>query len=423
METEGVIAGRDSAHRRVVEMRQGSDFSFGRFVSTGPRVMQVLTRMNVGGITQQVLMLSEQLREQGYDVQLAAGRCGPGEGDCREDAVTRGFQVHETSHLSNDAGVIENILACVELYRLFRQERPTVVHLHMFKARVLGSFAARLAGVPVVVETLHGNLLEGYYGKITTAVILLAERIAGWVLTHHVIAPSEAERAELIRYRVAPSQKILVQDVGFDAGPFERLDEFRGHLRNVLGIGRNTVLVGVIARLVGIKRIGDFLEAAALLSKISRDNEMNFVVVGDGPLKPELVQRAKMLGLDSTCRFLGRIDDARSFYADTDVVVLSSLREGTPIALLEAMASGKAIVATKVGGVPEVVKDRESAILVASRSPALLAEAIAQFAANGNMRARYGQEAKKRAAEFSVTALRESSHSLYQRLLADRGVP
>ncbi len=129
-----------------------------------------------------------------------------------------------------------------------------------------------------------------------------------------------------------------------------------------------------------------------------------------------------MLGIDGTCSFLGRIDDARSFYADTDVVVFSSLREGTPIALLEAMASGKAIVATEVGGVPEIVKDRESALLVPSRNPELLADAIAKFAGDGDMRARYGRAARKRAREFSVAALKESSYMLYQSLLANQGV-
>lgn len=422
MGTEGVIPGRDSAHRRMVEMRQVSDFSLGRAVSTGHRVVQVMTRMTVGGITHQVLILSEQLRELGYDVQLATGQCGPREEDCRGEAVRRGFRIHEIPRLGNDAGPIGNIMACFQLYRLFRRERPALVHLHMFKARVLGSFAARLAGIPVAIETLHGDVLDGYYGKLSTAIILLAERITGWVLAHRVIVPSEGERAQLIRFRVAAAKKIVVQPVGFGVEPFESLDEFKGSLRSALGIGPDRLLVGVIARLVAIKRIDDFLEAAALLLKYAREEEMRFVVVGDGPLREQLEERARMLGIDGTCSFLGRIDDARSFYADTDVVVLSSLREGTPIGLLEAMASGKAIVATEVGGVPEIVKDRESALLVPSRNPELLAKAVAKFAGDENMRARYGQEARKRAREFSVAALKESSHALYQRLLEDQGV-
>lgn len=383
-------------------------------------VMQVMTRMNVGGITQQILLISEQLREQGYDVTLAGGQCGPTEGDCRGDAVRQGFRVHEIPHLSNNSGPIGDMRACLSMYRLFRRERPALVHLYMFKARVLGSFAARLAGVPIVIETLHGNVLEGYYGKVATLIILLAERIVGWLLAHCVISPSESQRTELLRYRVAPDRKLLVQRVGFDVEAFRGLEEFRGQLRKALGVGPDTLLVGVIARLVPIKGIGDFLEAASLLSGIARQEKMSFVVVGDGPQRGELEQRAKTLGLDGSCRFLGRTDDARSLFADADVFVLSSWNEGTPISLLEAMASSKAIVATRVGSVAEMVEDGVSALLVPRRNPQALADAIAKFAEDPVMRARCGREAKVRAQGFSVSALRESLHALYQRMLREQ---
>jgi glycosyltransferase involved in cell wall biosynthesis len=406
----------------MVEMTKVLHSGSGKGVFKKAHVMQVLTRMPVGGITHQVLMMCEQLHKLGYEVHLAAGRPGPREGDCRGEAVNRGFTLHEISHLGNDEGPIGNMLACLELYRLFRRQRPALVHLHMFKARVLGAFAARLAGVPVVLETLHGDIFDGYYGKLRTTIILLAERMTGWVFTHRVVVPTEGGRAQVIRFRVAPAKKMVVQHVGFDAEPFTRLDEFKGRLRSTLGIGSESTLVGTIARLVPIKRVGDFLEAAALLLKNDRNGQMKFVIVGDGPMRNELEQRAKVLGLNGTCWFLGRIDDAGSFYADTDIVVLSSLREGIPIALLEAMASGKAIVATEVGGVPEIVTDGESALLVPSRNPERLAEAIETFAADGDMRVRYGQEARRRAGEFNVKSLKESLHGLYQKLLVEHEV-
>lgn len=389
----------------------------------GMRVMQILTRMNVGGITHQVLMLCEQLRQQGYDVRLATGQSGSREGDCRTDAVGRGFRVDSVPHLSNEAGVIGNLLALWGLYWLLRRERPALVHLYMFKARILGSIAARLAGIPVVIETLHGNVLEGYYGKVATAIILLAERMTGRVLVDRVIAPSEGQRAELMGYRVAKGGKILVHPVGFNAGPFEAVDKFHGQLRKALAARLDTKVVGMMTRLVPIKGVGDFLEAAALLAKTLRHDEMTFVVAGDGPLRVELEHRAKALNLDGRCRFLGRVDDVRSFYADADVVVLSSLNEGTPIALLEAMACGKAIVATKVGGVPEMLTDGVSALLVPSRNPQALAKAIERVALDADMRARLGREARRRSLEFSASTLGQLTHEVYRKMLEGEDRP
>ena len=387
------------------------------------RVMQVLTRMNVGGITHQVLLLSDQLRGQGHDVQLVAGRGGAQEGDCRSEAIRRGFQVHEVGRLSNEASPVSDALACLDLYRVFSRERPAVVHLHMFKARVLGSFAARLAGIPVVIQTLHGNVLEGYFNKYLSSLILFTERIVGWWLVHRLIAPTESLAKELlVRYRIVPGRKLLVQRVGFDRTPFEKMDDFKGRLRGKIGVNHQQLLVGVLARLVPIKGIGDFLEATALVVESTRQAGVSFIVVGDGPLRSELENRASALSLNGTCRFLGWIDDVRSFYADVDVVVLSSWNEGTPIGLLEAMAAGKAIVATCVGGVPDMLEDGVSALLVPSRKPQALGEAILKLVLDPGLRARLGHKAKQRVSEFSSSALRDSMHKLYQDLLQEKGV-
>jgi len=387
-----------------------------------PSVMQVLTRLNVGGITHQVLTLSEQLRSRGYDVHIAVGQCGEREGDCTPEALEKGFTVHRIAHLSNQAGLWSDVRACVELYRVFKNVKPSLVHMYMFKARMLGALAARIAGVPGIIETLHGNILEGYYGKLTSMIILLGEWIAGWTLMQYVIAPSEGQRSELLEYGIAPERKFLVQPVGFDATPFEHLADCRHQLRQRCGVGETQLLVGIMARLVPIKGVEDFLEAVVLLVQKDIANTMVFVVIGDGPLRMELECKAKELGLTQRCLFLGRIDDPRVFYADVDIVVMSSWNEGTPIGLLEAMAASKAIVATNVGGVPDMVLHEESALLVPPKNPEALAEAIARLVGDANMRVRFGKEARARVQLFSIEALRESTHRLYQDVLTSRKI-
>ncbi len=388
-------------------------------VARSRRVLQVVTRMNVGGMTHQVLTLCEQLRERGWEVAIVTGQVGPREGDCRHEAVERGFTVHELPMLSNAIRPLADLRALVALCRLFRRERPAVVHTYMFKARVLAGIAARLARAPVVLETLHGNLLDGYYGRVVTAVLRVVERLIGRFLVDRVIAPSRGQRTELLGYRLAPPARILVQHVGFDAKPFDDLAPWRGRLRATLDLASDVLLVGVLGRLVPIKGIGDFLDAAAYLASDPAQAGLRFVVVGDGPLRDDLERRAAERGLAERCRFMGRIPDTREFYADVDVVVLSSWNEGSAIVLLEAMAAGNAAVATAVGGVPDTVIDGETALLVPRQSPARLAEAIATVAGDPTLRARLGAAGRRRAAEFSPTALGESAHALYNGLLAE----
>jgi glycosyltransferase involved in cell wall biosynthesis len=383
------------------------------------RVLQVVTRMNVGGMTHQVLTLCEQLRERGWEVAIVTGRVAPREGDCRHEAVERGFTVHELPTLSNAIRPLADLRALVALCRLFRRERPAVVHVYMFKARLLAGIAARLARVPVVLETLHGNLLDGYFSRVATAVIRVAERLIGRFLVDRVIAPSSGQRTELLGYRIAPPGRILVQHVGFDAKPFDDLTPWRGRLRAGLDLPPAVLLVGVLGRLVPIKGIGDFLDAAAYLASDPAQAGLWFVVVGDGPMRDDLERHAAERGLAERCRFVGRIPDTREFYADVDVVVLSSWNEGSAIVLLEAMAAGNASVATAVGGVPDTVIDGETALLVPRQSPARLAKAIATVAGDPGLRARLGAAGRRRAAEFSPTALGESAHLLYNALLAE----
>ena len=376
--------------------------------------------MNTGGVSNQVLTTCQQLRLRGYDVEIGTGCCAPDEEDCRDLALAEGFHIHDVGALSNSAGLFGNIRAVYEIYQLLRSLKPTVVHLHMFKARVLGSIAARVAGTQLVVETLHGNVLDGYYGLVVTRVLLFAEQIVGWILAHQILVPDQNQRSELVRRRIAPPRKILVQPVGFNSANFVNLAGYRGRLRGRLGIDPDTFLIGLLARLVPIKGVGDFLEAADCVLTKSGDRKIAFVVAGDGPARNELESRARALNLENHCEFVGRIDEIRDFYADVDVVVISSWSEGTPIGLLEAMACGKPVVATSVGGIPEVIEQAKSGLLVPRRNPTALCDAVLRLMQDAEMRTNLGREARKKvAAQFSVSALGKSTHQLYRELLKE----
>jgi glycosyltransferase involved in cell wall biosynthesis len=265
------------------------------------------------------------------------------------------------------------------------------------------------------VETLHGNVLQGYYGRAASAAILWAERIAGRLLVDRVIAVTSGQREELLRFTVAPPDRLVLQLPGMDVSAFRNLDDRQGVLRRQLAVPDETLVVGTIGRLVPIKGLDVFLEAVA---RIAHDGTrpVRFIIAGDGPLRQPLEAQRDRLGLANDCTFLGEISDIRGFYAACDLVVMSSRNEGAPIVLLEAMAAGKAVVATSVGGVPDMVEDGVSAMLVRSDDVDALAEAMRRLIDDDGRRERIARAAWQRADRFSLAEFASGTDRLYRQL-------
>jgi glycosyltransferase involved in cell wall biosynthesis len=290
-----------------------------------------------------------------------------------------------------------------------------VVHLYMLKARLLGGLAARVARVPVIVETLHGNVLQGYYNRFFSGLILVAERIAARLLMDRVIAVTSSQRDELLRFGVAPVGRLVLQLPGMDVDAFRDLSDKQGELRRRLGASASTLIVGTIGRLVPIKGLDIFLDAAAWVLK-ETERDVLFVIAGDGPLRRELEGRRDSLGLGRSCVLLGATSDVRGFYADCDIVVMSSRNEGAPIVLLESMGAGRPVVATRVGGVPDMVEDGVSALLVPPDDPRSLGRAILELVRDDELRARLSAAVRRRSALFTVTAFADGTDRLYREL-------
>ncbi|MCZ6623363.1 MAG: glycosyltransferase family 4 protein, partial [Deltaproteobacteria bacterium] len=259
----------------------------------------------------------------------------------------------------------------------------------------------------------HGNLFSGYYGKLKTAAILVAERFLGWLIMDRVIAISETQREELIRYRICPREKINVIPLGLELTRFINCSRFKGELKKELGLSDDTLLVGTIGRLVPIKGLSYLLDAICKVAQ-SANRDFCLVVVGDGLLRRDLEQQASVLGVEKRVRFLGWRFDLEKIYSDLDVVVLSSLNEGTPVSLIEAMAAGKAVVATKVGGVPDLVEDGRTGLLVPSKDSDTLADAILRVLKDNSLRRRLGEQARVAVyPKYDVARLIEDMENFY----------
>ena len=316
-------------------------------------VVRIIARLNVGGPAIQAILMTNAFRRKGYRALLVAGEVSPGEASMEYLAEANKVELIKMSNLSRGISFYKDLASLWRLIAILHREKPLVVHTHTAKAGTLGRLAAIATRVPIRVHTFHGHVFNGYFSSLVTRLFLTVERF----LSRHsdcIVAVSESQRKELVEvYRIAPAQKIVTIPLGFDLGPFLRVNGREGSLGSSLGYGPDTALVGWVGRLTPIKAPGAFLDCAALLREDSP--KVRFVMVGDGELRGECEDQIHREQLDKIVTITGWQRDLARFYADLDLVVSTSINEGTPVALLEAMASARAFVATDVGGVRDLM--------------------------------------------------------------------
>jgi glycosyltransferase involved in cell wall biosynthesis len=309
-------------------------------------------------------------------------------------------------------------VALGRLVALIRTFRPDIVHTHTAKAGLLGRLAARWCGVPVLVHTYHGHVLHGYFGPTGTRLFLAIER---WLAhrTNRLLAVSERVRQELLALGVGRPDRFDVLPLGLNLDGFLGAEAWRGELRRELGFTEREILVGIVARLVPIKAHEIFLRAAAALAR--RVPASRFIVVGDGERRADLEALARRLELGDRVRFVGWRGDLQRVYGDLDVVVLTSRNEGSPVSLIEAMAAARPVVATRVGGVPDLVEDGRHGLLVAADDVEALARAIEDVVTSPDAGRSMGQAGRTRVyPAFTAPRLIADLDRLYTDLLARR---
>lgn len=335
------------------------------------RIARIITRLNVGGPAIQAMLLTERLDPRRFETLLIAGRAGPAEGDMLSLRPGLSRPPLSVPELQREIAPLSDVRAFAHIAAALRTFRPHVVHTHLSKAGLLGRLAAKAAGAPAIVHTYHGNVLDGYFDPLRARVFLGLERALARISTR-VVAISRGQRREIERLGIARGERIVEIPLGFDLAPFT--DPPRGLLRRELALDRSVPLVGIVARLVPIKRVDVFLDAAEEVARQRPD--AHFLVVGDGEEAGRLRARAERIGIAAHTHFVGWRSDLPAVYGDLDVVVLTSDSEGTPVSILEALAARRPVVATAVGGVPDVLGANERGLLVPRRDPGALGEAI-----------------------------------------------
>jgi glycosyltransferase involved in cell wall biosynthesis len=261
-----------------------------------------------------------------------------------------------------------DVIALFKILRALFRLKPHIVHTHKAKAGAVGRLAAtiykwltpsalwlrpRRLGV---IHTYHGHIFHSYYGAAKTRLFIAIERALARFCADRIVAISERQRDEICRaFKVGRSDQYAVIPLGID---FDEIDSRRGRLRREIGTGADDVLVGVVGRLCEVKNHAMLIESAAKM----KIGGAAFVIVGDGHLRAELSAQAQAAGLEGRVSFTGFRDDAASLYADFDIAALTSLNEGTPLTLIEAMGCGCAVASTEVGGVPDLMGRRRESL-------------------------------------------------------------
>jgi glycosyltransferase involved in cell wall biosynthesis len=391
---------------------------------SSPRIARIITRLNIGGPSIQAARLTTLLEERGYHTRLVHGRLGAGEGDMTDLVVAHGDVVFVPS-LCRPVAPFDDLRTLLRLLRQFRAFRPQIVHTHMAKAGLLGRLAAAAYNVTRgssprarVVHTYHGHVLEGYFSPLLSRVFIAFERMMSRG-TDRLIAISPAIGRELLRtFRIGREPQYSVIPLGFDLSAFAAIDDAaRIAARNALGLTPDQAVITTVGRLTAIKQPQLFLEVVARLKQ--RQAPVVALVAGDGELRNDLSAQAAALGIAGHVRWLGWRRDLATIYAATDVFLLTSRNEGTPVALIEAMASGVASVSTDVGGVSDVIDSPETGSTVPPGDVSGLVAAVERLLDNQGLRRSVGEKARARVLEkFGIDRLVRDIDAMYRELLS-----
>lgn len=395
------------------------------------KIIRIIARLNIGGPARNAVLLAEGLsgyphgnetasapissgsrNDDAWETVLVCGEVGEGEGDMMWLARENGIEPVIVPELGRELSFWDDWRAFWKIYRIICRERPDIIHTHTAKAGALGRMAACLCKVKgvkcKVVHTFHGHVLYGYFGKIKSWVFLWIEKILA-LLTDRIVTVSGSLKKEFVEeYRIAPEKKVQVVELGFELDDLLKLEPRENS---------DYVNIGIVGRLVPVKNHKMLFRIAKRL----RENKVKFIIIGDGELRLELEKYVRELGIEDIVEFRGWIKDVSEIYRDLDILVLTSLNEGTPVSIIEAMAAARPVVATDVGGVRDIVENGKSGYLVEPDNEEVFIEKLLDLIDDSSKRRMFGEYGRGLVKDrFSKDRLIKDMEGLYNKLLNNK---
>jgi glycosyltransferase involved in cell wall biosynthesis len=356
------------------------------------RVLRILNRFNLGGPTYNAAFLTKYLSPE-YKTLLVGGEIDKTENSSLHILDDLNIKPIIVPEMKRSINYNNDLVAYYKIKEIIHRFKPDIIHTHASKAGSLGRWAAYRCNVPVVIHTFHGHVFHSYFGPAKTSIVKSVERSLAKI-SNSIVAISNKQKHELSEeHKIAPAEKITVIPLGFDLEKFqENKESKRIQFRKDYNLSDDEIAIGIIGRLVPIKNHSFFIDAIEHLRK-STDLPLRFFIVGDGEMRSEIEQYATSKNISFTGKkgekalltFTSWIKEIDVVNAGLDIITLCSLNEGTPVSLIEAQASGTPIVATKVGGIEDVVLPGKTALLT-GRSEFDFAEKILKLASDQKLR-------------------------------------
>ncbi len=386
----------------------------------GVGVCHVITRLELGGAQENTLHTVASLRPP-FLASLVCGRGGLLDGDAaRIGHVSLTFvdELVRPIRPALDFGAVRRLTA------LFRATRPTIVHTHSSKAGIVGRVAARLAGVPIRVHSIHGFSFNAWQPAPLRHGLIALERMVAPLTTHFIVV-SHANLKEGTALGIVPPDRATVIRSGVRVADFARagsdpaMRNGRG-LRGELDIAADAPLIGMVACFKPQKAPLDFVEVAARVAAVIPN--ATFIMVGDGELRPAVAERAAALGLGNRLRLLGWRRDVPRVMSALDVLVHTSLWEGLPRVLPEAIAAGIPVVATGVDGAGDILEDGVNGIVCRPHDIGAIAAGVERLLSDRGLRQEMASRARDILPEFDIDAMVRAQEALYSRLLREASI-
>jgi len=379
------------------------------------KVLHIITRLDKGGSAQNTLDTVNQLDKNKYSVTLISGYTYDPNGEIARFISDNSIDYVLIPDLVREVSPVKDIKAFFKILFFMLKNKFDIVHTHTSKAGILGRWAAKFSGVRIIIHTPHGHVFYGYFGWFKTRIFIYLESLTA-LITDKIITLTERGKQEHVSYGIARPGKFIPIYSGIKIKEFASVDIDRKKQKENLGIPSDAPVIGTVTRLDPIKGNHYFISALPEVVKIFP--QIRVLIIGDGSERSSLEQAAKDFGISRNVMFLGMQTHVRNLVAIFDIFVLSSLNEGMGRCLLEAQLIGVPVVATKVGGIPEVVRNGMTGILVPEKNSLEISRALIKILSDASLRNDMSQEARHWVSEkFSVEAMVEKISGLYEKML------
>lgn len=373
-------------------------------------ILYVITKLELGGAQKQLWNLIHHLSKERFNIFLFTAS----EGLLMDDFLSlEGLTLRKSVYLERRINfLLKDFLACMEIYRYIKENGIDIVHTHSSKAGIVGRFAARWAGVKWIIHTVHGWSFNDFQSVLRRVFFIWLERLAAR-FTDRLVVVSEHDRLKGLSHRIGnPGQ---YRRISYGINPSDFLSKDNGAKKG-LGLEDADLAVGMVACFKPQKSPQDFVRLASIMTK--KLPHLKFILVGDGHLRSGVEKLIRQFDLNEDVILTGWRKDVHEILPALDVLVLTSLWEGVPVCVLEAMAAQKPVVATDTGGVAEIVREGQTGYLVKPHDMAQMAERLHLLLEDEHLRRDMGLSAKRSLGEdFTVSNMSKNTEALYEELI------